>query len=70
MSMLVAHDVLPAGGWLRQALGSSRAREGSAAVHTVEKVLRARDATFVGADGTDMLLGFGSVEDEEDTLTQ
>lgn len=35
-----------------------------AAVHTVEKVRRARDAKLVGAGGTDMRLGFRGVEDE------
>ena len=35
-----------------------------AAVHTVEKVRRARDAKLVGAGGTDMRLGFRGVEAE------
>lgn len=35
-----------------------------AAVHTVEKVRRARDAKLVGAGGTDMRLGFRGVEVE------
>ena len=35
-----------------------------AAVHTVEKVRRARDAKLVGAGGTDMRLGFQGVETE------
>lgn len=35
-----------------------------AAVHTVERVRRARDAKLVGAGGTDMRLGFRGVENE------